>query len=200
MDNRVLASVFFIAVALAIGVLEDASAQNSGTLMHPGRVLDRFAKDPVVASVTAWANSERTDKDGSCDQFGEAPIDAKTSASKDGRFKLGIQSSYPTFTVVYCASGYHSRTDRFQSNTTNGTSLDPLPAELWPVQTQEAMYSNEVRRTAIVALNELAYLRSVNSDEFETVMGELIPVVAETSKAQADALSQFTNAVAAWGQ
>lgn len=204
MDRSHLASYFVVAVATVLYLRGDAIGQQSGgPLAHPGRVLDILTDDPVSASVKAWPRSEQTGTDGDCVMYGDAPLDSKLSDGSSGGFELTIESAQRTYTVAYCASGYHTRVDRDLPNSTNGTPVSPTPARLWPVAeptSGSTEYADEVIRRAVIALNELAYLRSLNDNQFQSTMSGYIALVAETDKAKADVLSGLTGLTSAWGQ
>lgn len=204
MDSRDLVSFFIAAMGAAVFLIADASGQQSGApYSHPGRVLDITTEDPVSASIKAWPRSEQTGSDGDCVMYGDAPLDSQLSDSASGSFELAIEPAQRTYTVAYCASGYHTRVDRDLPNATDGAPVMPTPARLWPVATPTSgstEYANEVIRRAVIALNELAYLRSLNSEQFQITMSDYIAVVAETDKEKADVLSGLSVLTSAWGQ
>ena len=163
----------------------------------------RSTSNPIGASVKAWPKSERTGTDGECALYGDAPLDSKLSDGGSGGFELAIEPAQRTYTVTYCASGYHTRIDRDLPNNTNGTPVLPTPARLWPVEAPTAgstEFAEAVRNRAVIALNELAYLRSLNADQFDTTMVEYQNVLSDIDKDKADAWSGLSNLTAAWGQ
>lgn len=202
MGSSRMASFLVGAIGVAI-VFGSARGQQQGSpWMHPGRVLDSLTDNPVSASVKAWPMSEQTGEDGDCVLYGDAPLDSRTSDGGSGEFELAIESAQRTYTVAYCASGYHTRVDRDLPNAASGTPVLPTPARLWPVAAPTSgstEYADEVLRRAVIALNELAYLRSLNADQFDTTMVGYVTVLAASNKERADVLSGLSNLTAAWG-
>ncbi|SAL18600.1 hypothetical protein AWB64_01268 [Caballeronia sordidicola] len=133
---------------------------------HSGQVLDGASGAPVDAAVTAWAELVET-KPGetTCPIFGNKPLQSVTT-SKNGDFKLSIPHTEATFTNTYCASNYVPRVDTRLMNTTQNSRIHPTPVEIFPRGTTGEAYQAEV----IGKLNDLAYLRQVNPEEFKRVI------------------------------
>lgn len=201
MFRRYLAALLLVALMAGGGLYEAAIAQQGG-LVHPGQALDKFNRDPVVGSVTAWPRFVRTGDDGGCATYGDVPLDTQFSDAS-GRFAVSIDAAQRTYTITYCANGYYQRTDRAIANAPNGAAVLPTPAALWPVAVQTSgseAFDTAVRDQAVLALNELAYLRSLNPEQFGSAMSAYANILAETDGGKAETFQALSNLVEAWGR
>lgn len=198
------ASLAFVAMSSVLLTVDIAAGQQSGTsFTHPGRALDMKTSKPVKVSVKAWPKSEQTGEDGNCVMYGDAPLDATFSNAKGGQFTLKINSAKPTYTVVYCENEYHTRVDRDIPNSSDGTPVMPTPARLWPVAASTSAsteFNDAVVRRAVIALNELAYLQSINKEQFDSAIANYAEIVGKDSDRAAEALINLPNLAAAWAR
>ena len=87
---------------------------------HEGRAIEHEARKPLDASVVAWPEMKRSSMNGSCPAYGSKALDTQTS--HDGAFKLSIDQSQRTYTLVYCLNDFVPRID-FMPNRRNGTAV-----------------------------------------------------------------------------
>ncbi|WP_343717379.1 hypothetical protein [Inquilinus sp.] len=195
---RYVAPVLIISLAGALSLLGSAHGQQEGPKRHDGRIIDYRQSTPVIATVKAWRNSDPTNDRDTCPPYGDAPLAAGTSMG-DGTFTFVIDASTPTYTMVYCADGYYPRADRDLPNGPDGTPIIPVPARLWPIDenpAKSAIYPDAVRARLLVSLNELAYLRSLNAEAFNSVV---LTYSKEVGGGGAEAVQALASATARWG-
>lgn len=179
----------FCAVALPLEAWADH--------LHPGRVIERGSNAPVSADVKAWAKARQSGDTDNCPEFGEAPVDARTSNPADGKFELKVPTTVRTYTVVYCANGYHRKVDRHLPNDEDGSPVVPLPARLRK-QSDGAASEADAVRLAVFALNELAYLYEVNPDAFFAALKKYSAVISEQDGQAAEVMSTLPDLVVQW--
>jgi len=123
MAHRVFGNVALVGIGIVIGAgLFSLGAAASGQYWHEGRAIDHEFRKPLSASVTAWPEMKKTGTDGSCPMYGTKALDKETSTPDQGGFKLIIDQSQRTYTVVYCLSDFVPRVD-FMPNRRNGTPV-----------------------------------------------------------------------------
>lgn len=198
--SHAIASALLIGAAtLAPGVLPAAADH-----VHPGRVVERGSDAPVSADVKAWASARQTNDPSSCPEFDGNPVDARVSDASTGSFALKVPVEVRTYTVAYCANGYHRKVDRHLPNSDDGTPVIPTPARLRKqseaamLQADSAAMSSDTVRLTIFALNELAYLYEVNPEGFERAIDEYGRIVAQQDDRAAEALVSLPNLLASW--
>jgi hypothetical protein len=96
-------------------------------------------------------------------------------------------------------NGYHPRADRDLPNRKGGFVI-PTPAELYPVAAaQNADFvDDDIARKAMAAMNNLAYLYSINPERFGIAMNALASDVTSTSDNRAALIRTLAGIVAAW--
>jgi len=201
MLGRNLSNCFVVGLGAGALMLGEAVGESGGN-NHPGQTLEQASGQPVVASVKAWPRSDQTGSDGDCPMYGDAPLDSRTSEN-DGAFELSIESGQPTYTVVYCANGYYTRIDRDLPNASDGEPIIPRPVYLKSVasmQTGEALaqFDVQVVRLSLYALNELAYLRSVNPERFDSAISQYAEVLGEPDSKGAVIFRSLSGSAAEW--
>jgi hypothetical protein len=201
MGYRICITVALAALGFAVTTLWSAFGQaptsSNTSYEHPGRAVDIISYAPVNASVKAWPQSLRTGTAGDCPLYGNTPLDA--TITHGGDFALVIPTSNHTYTVTYCASGYQPRADRDLPNRGNRSFIVPMTAGLYPLNNQNNdALADAIERQAVGAVNNLAYLRSVNADQFNTVMNRLAEDIAADSQSHAAAIRALSSLVAEW--
>jgi hypothetical protein len=179
-NSAIPVALFLVALAI--------NAQQSRP--HAGHVVEWGTGRPLVVDVKAWPESRETSKQGNCPLFGNSPLDSVKSGA-DGRFQLMVDAGRPTYTVTYCATDYYPRADRDIPN--ESPDVFPNPVRVYPRNQSQAGYRTFIRRETIGALNNLSYLRSINPDEFQSVVATL---GKETGTGRFDALPGI---VVEWG-
>lgn len=163
---------YLVFCALTLAVVVTAIARTTSipqAQMRPGRVIEFRSNGPLAVAVKAWPESGQTGSEGNCPLFGKSPYDSTESSPKDGSFTLKIDPKVNTYTVTYCANGYYPRADR-DLRATN-PYVTPRPVRLYP---QDAgLDAGVVRMEVVAALNNLAYLRSVDSNAFDAAIKDL---------------------------
>jgi hypothetical protein len=201
MANRWVTTLGLIALGFALGAGWDAYAASQGW-HHPGKTVDWRTGGPVRASVRAWPKSTITSRTGDCPLFGDEPLDSTTSAS-DGRFELIVDKNKGTYTVTYCTSGYFPRADRDIPNRDNETEIIPTPAKLMPLptgnQALQGELNNAIESELIGALNNLAYLNSIDGKQFLTTTSNLASTTRSSSEKRASVINRFAELVLDWG-
>jgi hypothetical protein len=161
----------FSSIVLSLGL---ASASNivfgESAYSHLGQVVDGRSGAPLQAEVSAWAQAIETNPGRTpCPMFGEKPLQSVTS-SKDGTFKLSIPHSEPNFTDTYCVSDFVPRVDTKLENTAQALRIRPQPIGLY-----KRGFRGEDYQAAVVGnLNDLAYLKKVNPEEFQRVLDVIV--------------------------
>jgi hypothetical protein len=192
------APYLFAATALILfGTVYSSLAQTASDVNHPGRVVDFSNNHNISVTIKAWTNSKPTGKEGKCSIFGDPPIDSKTSDGTSGKFSLAIPKTKKTYTVTYCSSQYFPRYDRDLPNEPDGVAIMPMPVRLWPTAAEKKspLFASAVRRRAIIALNDLAYLRSLDPEQFKLVISNLASQIASASNSRAKVLQSFADLV-----
>ncbi|TCG04164.1 hypothetical protein BZM27_42840 [Paraburkholderia steynii] len=93
-----------------------------------------------------------------------------------------------TFTDTYCMNGFVPRVDTKLGNTTQGLKIRPTPVELYAKG-----FNGEDYQAAVVSkLNDLAYIRNVNPEEFKRVL--------ETLSKSGKRLQELPGILDAWTQ
>lgn len=198
MARRVISALGFVALGLAVGTSLDALGQTDKH-DHAGRVIEFGTGKPLVVSVKAWPNSQRSGRDGDCSLYGDAPLDARTS-DPDGGFQLSVPSDSRTYTVTYCATGYVPRDDKDIPNDP-GAAILPTPVTLWTADSgTTAEFDVAVRRRLISSLNEIAYLRRIDAERFGQSAGTLVEDVSKTNPQQAVLVRTFAGIAQSWDQ
>lgn len=176
------------------------TATSAENYSHPGQVLERGSNAPLEAQVTVWKSPNQTGN-GRCPQHGDKPIDAKVSSRKSGQFEIGVPSEVGTYTVVYCANGYHSRVDRNLPNTTKGSRVIPTPARLRKQSDDpNALTIDTIQRRVVFSLNELAYLQQIDSKLFERAMTQYRELVSAQDPRANEVLAGLPAMIAIWGE
>lgn len=137
----------------------------------PGRVVEWPTNRPLGVMVKAWSESSQSAQEGDCPLFGKFPLDSTQSKSTDGTFQLKVDPKNRTYTVTYCAYGYYPRADRDLPSET--PYVVPRPVKMHPLTPGKRLDANFIKAETVSALNTLAYLRSINSDQFDKVVNEL---------------------------
>ena len=156
-----------------LGVTQGTTAQQS--LQHPGQVLlvDKAGNRPIELDIKAWPESKETGKQGDCPLFGKAPLDATRSEGKEGHFRLKVDARNRTYTTTYCGSGIFPRADPDIVNVRDGTTVVPMPVEVYARDYDRAAYQAALEQKIvrlIGLLNDLSYYQRVNADGFEGTM------------------------------
>jgi hypothetical protein len=198
MANRWGATLVLVGLGFGLGTAWDALGQPGlSAFHHPGRVTDQRTGRPLGAAVKAWPESARSGIPGPCPQYGKEPLDATTSDG-DGRFSLAIDRAKKTYTVVYCESGYHPRADTDLPNRQENPVI-PVPAQLWPVNAgPDAAFYDAIERRALGSMNDLSYLRSVNSEVFDKIMLDVAFAIAPGSENHATVVRNLSALVQQW--
>ncbi len=155
-----------------------------------------------MASVKAWPNSEPTGSEGDCGLYGEKPL-ASVISDAGGAFELALDADQKTYTAVYCANGYTTYVARDLPNLTDGDATIPIPVFLRAKASQQtgaADFPGDVIRTALGALNELAYLRSVDSERYNSAINDYASLIKETDGNRAELFLALANVTASWGK
>ena len=170
MGIRVSSLAYYVATIVLIGfaILGDSvSPSIAEEYRHPGQVIARTTKKAAFANVTAWEMSGDPLYTGECPHYESMMLDQKTSDAETGSYELEVSTSYPQYSVVYCAHDFHSRVDPANDNRVDGSWVFPTPAELRSrsvTSTEEgrAAVRRDAVQAAIWALNELAYLSQID--------------------------------------
>lgn len=194
----------FLVITLGAGALMLGEAiGEADSQRHPGRTLEQGTDQPVVAAIKAWPRSDQTGSDGDCPMYGDAPLDSRISQG-DGNFELSIASGQRTYTVVYCASGYYTRVDRDLPNDTDGEAVIPLPVHIRSVASMQSGsavdFDKQVVRLAVFTLNELSYLRGIDSERFDAALRQYSEVLEGTDSKGAQILGALSNVAADWAK
>ena len=189
-----VAQIILVGLATGAAMLPDNAAADN--FFHPGRVIERGTDAPVSADVKAWAAARRTGESGDCPEFGDAPVDARTSDPASGDFSVTVPSEVRTYTVVYCANGYHRKVDRHLPND-KGSPVFPFPARLRK-QSESPELDADTVRLALFALNELAYLYEVNPESFMNSLNEYRSLVSERDGTAGEVLGALPILIAQW--
>jgi hypothetical protein len=165
---------------------------------HEGRAIEHEARKPLDASVVAWPEMKRSSMNGSCPAYGSKALDTQTS--HDGGFKISIDQSQRTYTLVYCLNDFVPRVD-FMPNRRNGTAVEPTPAELWPVKIESGAsesFDIQVGRTVIGLLNNLSYLMTVDENRFAESINRLASDFSDTSSGRAATIRNVRALASSW--
>jgi hypothetical protein len=201
MDRRV--GLFGLAVTvagIALGLAHAAGQSSSARLVHPGEVTDRASGAPLWATVIAWPAGTRTAPDGHCETADAPPLAATETDPASGTFSVAIPEEQRLYAVVACANGYFPARQLFLPNDTDGFPVLPKPIGLWPVDVSAAtaQYRTEVIAAATTAANELAYLRSVDPEQFDAALGVLAEAIAPGDEFSAKALQSLGFVAGNW--
>ncbi len=160
-----------LAIVLVVsGCAAIASAPQSQP--HPGRVVEYGPNGrPLSVMIKAWPESTQTGQEGKCPLYGKSPLDSTQSSSSDGSFTLKVDPMVNTYTVTYCASGYYPRADKDLRAST--LYVTPRPVRMYPSNTEAGLDADLIRTETISALNNLAYLRSIDSKKFDNAIKDL---------------------------
>jgi hypothetical protein len=198
MDRHTFIPYCSLALVMALlGGTIVASAQQA--LRHPGRVVEMGTNRPLSVGVKAWPQSTQTGTDGDCPRFGQSALDSTVSNEADGRFQLRVDRNKTTYTTTYCAAGYYPRADRDIPNRDDGSPVVPDPVGVYSRTTDPVLYARLVRIKTIGLMNDLAYLRSLNPEEFNTVLRNLALDVRTSSPSRAELLLSLGTFVQNWG-
>lgn len=193
-------------VALTIVLLDATqSALGQQALQHPGQVLlvDKSGNKPIELDIKAWPESKETGKQADCPVFGNAPLDATRSESAAGRFQLKVDAKHRTYTTTYCANGIFPRADPDIVNVRNGSPVVPTPVEVYARAGDRATYQAALEQKLtrfIGVLNDLAYYRSINADQFNETIKQLSSTLADRDPNRAKLLGDFSSFVQQWKQ
>lgn len=200
MAHRLLRNVAFLGVGIAIGATSNGFGEAaSRVLSHPGKVVEHQTRKPLGASVTAWAEPDRKGMNGSCPTY-TTKLDQTDSSPGSGMFKIGIEQSHRTYTLVYCLNGFVPRID-YEASHKDGEPVDPMPAQLWQEKIQSAAaggFGDDVAHTALAALNNLAYLMTVDEGQFREAMDRLASDFSQSSQTRARTISNLRTLAANW--
>lgn len=201
MAHRVFGNVALVGIGIVIGAGSySLGAAAAGQYWHPGRTVDHEYSKPLSASVTAWPEMKKTGTDGSCPMYGTKALDKETSTPDQGGFKLAIDQSQRTYTVVYCLSDFVPRVD-FMPNRKNGTPVEPFPAALWPAKIEPGAadnFDNQVERSLIGFLNNLSYLMTVDQGLFAESIERIAAEFSDSSGGRAAAIRSVRTVVNNW--
>jgi hypothetical protein len=206
MAHRLCGNVVLVGIGIAFGAGWSAFGEAATRqFWHEGRTVEHSVanapRKPLGALVTAWPDQTRTGLNGSCPMYGTKALDTTTSlASTDGRFKLMIDQSQRTYTVVYCLNDFVPRVD-FMSNRKDGTPVVPTPAELWPAKIDEAAaqtFDDDVERVVLGSLNNLSYLMTVDDRRFQASIEGLASGFSDGSQRRAASIRSFREVVMGW--
>lgn len=200
MAHRLLWNVAFLSVGIAIGATSNGFGEAASKILsHVGRVIDHQTRIPLGASVTAWAEPDRKGMNGSCPTYA-TKLDQTDSSPGSGFFKIGIVQSSRTYTLVYCLNGFVPRID-YEANHKDGEPVDPMPAQLWQAKIQSAAadgFGDDVAHTALAALNNLAYLMTVDEGQFRESMDRLASDFSASSQTRAGTIRSLRTLAANW--
>lgn len=200
MAQCLLRNVALVGVGIAIGATSNGlSEAASKVLSHTGRAIDHQYQKPLEATVTAWAEEDRKGMNGGCPTY-TTKLDQTTSSPSSGLFKIGVEQGKRAYTLVYCVNGFVPRID-YEPNHKDETPVVPTPAQLWQAKMESASvesFDNDVERIAVGALNNLAYLMSVNEGLFKETMDRLASDFSESSQTRAGTIRSFRTLVATW--
>lgn len=188
-----------------ISGLVDVAGGRASELIHPGIVIERDTHRPLAAQTVASDHDKETGRSGNCPEYGNT-VDADESDADSGEFLIGIPDTLSLYTMVYCANGYHSRVDRRIKNDEDGAPVIPTPVSLNRVAGTDAEINEQrewiERFTAAVtayALNELAYLHSIDAAAFNDGMSRYQEELAARGQGRAaEALGGLLWAVIEW--
>lgn len=182
-----LASVMTVCFASTV------SAQN----VHPGNVVDRASNTGIDAEVSAWSPASGLVTEATpCPILEGDLVDSTVSTQSDGKFELMIPSDQPLYSVVYCRNDYQPAIMKHLRNGPSGTPTSPRPMRLQPASSNTAAV--DTTDLAVSALNQLAYVRSVNPEGFEATMKAYAGLIAETDGTASEALLGLVDIVANW--
>lgn len=202
MVRSLLGSLALVGVGIVLGAGWSAYGEAaSKQYWHEGRTIEHEFRKPVSASVVAWPEMKRTSMNGSCPAYGSKALDTQTSSEAyGGAFKISIDQSQRTFTLVYCLNDFVPRVD-FMQNRKDGTSVDPTPAELWPVKIEAGAresFDDQLGRTVIGLLNNLNYLMTVDEKRFTESINRLASDFSDTSSGRAATIRNVQTLVRGW--
>ncbi|MDX6444434.1 MAG: hypothetical protein QOH71_1508 [Blastocatellia bacterium] len=167
MDRKSIVVVCAFALTLLLTAFETVAVAPQAQ-PRPGRVVEYGSNGPLAVGIKAWPESSQTGTEGNCPLYGKAPLDSTESSSKDGSFTLKIDPKLNTYTVTYCANGYYPRADR--DLRASNPFVAPRPVRLY---SQGPLDATLVRMEVVNALNNLAYLRSIDSSAFDSALKDL---------------------------
>lgn len=138
---------------------------------YPGQVLEARTNRPLAVSVKAWPSVPKTADEGGCPTFGSAPLDSTDSNGKDGQYTLRIDPRNSLYNTTYCANGYYPQRNKDLSSA--DPKVMPVPVEMAPRKPNNQLDSEYVRMKTVSALNSLAYLRSINPEQFDNLVRDI---------------------------
>lgn len=189
MDIRIIALAGIVALSSAV----KASAQN----WHPGSVVDRESNASIDAEVSAWSpTTGQVTEATPCPMLEGDLVDSTISNQDDGKFEVKIPSDQSLYSVVYCRNDYQPAIMKHLRNGPPGSPTSPLPMRLQMVSSDTAAI--DATNLAIFALNQLAYLRSVNPEGFDSAMNEYAGQIAEIDGAASEAFFGLSSVVSNW--
>jgi hypothetical protein len=131
----------------------------------------------------------------------DSPLDRTQSAASDGTFMLRVPGELRTFTVTYCDPRFYPRSDVALRNHPDRSPVVPNPVRLLPrdIRNDGAAYEAIARSATLVALNNLAYIASVDPGRFEKSISELV-VGTEDADRRQEILQQLVVLVQRWAE
>jgi hypothetical protein len=93
--------------------------------------------------------------------------------------------------------------DRDIPNAGDQVPVVPTPVRIWSVEASSKTtdaYTADVVRTIVFALNQLAYLRSVNPDAYQSAVSGYVELLSGGDSAKAEAVNQLASLAGTWGQ
>ncbi|MBY6154015.1 hypothetical protein KUV47_12390 [Vannielia litorea] len=181
-----------ITLALACITGVPACAQN----VHPGTVIDRASGSPISIEITAWSsNTGNISNANSCQLDGKI-LDSTTSDPADGEFVSSVPTAEALYSLVYCGNGYHPAVMKHLRNTASGDPTIPRPMRMQPIP--DGIDTAEATDIAIFALNQLAYLRSIDSGAFDGALKEHFDQISDVDGSAGEAFFNLIAALQNW--
>jgi len=158
-------------------------------------VVDRTSNAGIEAEVSAWSPATKWVKDANpCPLLDGELVDSTQSTG--GEFQVGIPSDRSLYSVVYCSNDYHPAIMIHLRNGPSGSPTSPRPMRLQGISND--VVAIDATDLAIFALNQLAYLRSIDPESFDSAMGDYAELIAEIDGTSAEAFSSLSAVVASW--
>jgi hypothetical protein len=164
---------------------------------HPGTVVDALSHTPIEAEATAYSSSQKNGGSGDCPTY-DGQLFQTSSVHSSGEFTLRIPAAVPSFSVVYCQSGYAWFLAPGIDNSQSGSQVDPHPVPLYPNQSTldaRGVNSEDAAYSAIVGVLsgaevDLANFRRADPLAFAAATKRLPPAEQRLWFAMRDAMAQ----------
>lgn len=189
---------------MMIGSFCTANAQSGvSRFFHPGEVKEMATGSPILSDATAWPELKRTNHDNGCPQFGQTPLDSRTTDPITGKYLFQIDPAVSVFTAVFCADGYEPHVRVRVANHPDRSPVRGTPAQLRPID-RSSIQNEELQRSFIDdilnALDDLLAAKSYSPEHFDAAVEQLKAELTERVDSDAaTAFSQLDGAVDAWG-